>query len=99
MLLRAAWPGTALIIAVYADKHWSGEWDVVLVLSAATKGKQAIQDAFLEDIRTSSNQQSPAIGKAIGKANEQPILDLLKRPWFQRIWVRMRERSRLPTQC
>ena len=31
------------------DKHWSGEWDVVLVLSAATKkGKQAIQDAFLK---------------------------------------------------
>lgn len=42
-------PGTALIIAAYADKHWSGEWDVVLVLSAATKkGKQAIQDAFLK---------------------------------------------------
>jgi hypothetical protein len=45
----AARPGTALIIAAYADKHWSGEWDVVLVLSAATKkGKQAIQDAFLK---------------------------------------------------
>ncbi|KAH6630778.1 P-loop containing nucleoside triphosphate hydrolase protein [Chaetomium sp. MPI-SDFR-AT-0129] len=45
----AARPGTALIIAAYADKHWADEWDVVLVLSAATKkGKQAIQDAFLK---------------------------------------------------
>ena len=43
----AARPGTALIIAAYADKHWSGECDAVLVLSAATKkGKLAIQDAF-----------------------------------------------------
>jgi hypothetical protein len=47
----------------------------------------------LEDIRMSSNQQSPAIDKT----SKQAILDLIERPWFQRIWVRRQARSTLPT--
>ncbi|KAK4233492.1 hypothetical protein C8A03DRAFT_38790 [Achaetomium macrosporum] len=43
----ASRPGVALIIAAYADKHWSSQWEVVLVLSAATAdGKKAIEGAF-----------------------------------------------------
>ncbi|KAK3305046.1 uncharacterized protein B0T15DRAFT_574497 [Chaetomium strumarium] len=43
----ASRPGVALIIAAYADKHWASQWEVVLVLSAATAdGKKAIECAF-----------------------------------------------------
>ncbi|KAK3896460.1 hypothetical protein C8A05DRAFT_20565, partial [Staphylotrichum tortipilum] len=44
----------------------------------------ATSDQALEDIRMSSNQQSPPLGKT----NKQAILDhLLKWTWFERIWV------------
>ena len=43
----ASRPGVALIVAAYADKHWSSQWDVVMVLLAATTdGKKAIGGAF-----------------------------------------------------
>lgn len=47
----ASRPGVALIIAAYADKHWSSQWDVVMVLSAATAdGKKAIDGAFRDTL-------------------------------------------------
>jgi hypothetical protein len=41
----------------------------------------ATSDHALEDIRMSSNRQSPAIDKI----NKEAILALIKRQWFQRI--------------
>lgn len=55
----------------------------------------ATSDQALEDIRMSSNQQSPPLEKT----NKQAILDLIGRPWFQRIWVRTRARSILAIEC
>ena len=56
--------------------------------AAATSGQA------LEDIRMSSSQQS----LPLDKTNKQAILDLIGRPWFQRIWVRRRARStQVPT--
>lgn len=49
----------------------------------------------LEDIRMSSNQQSPAIDKT----NKEAILNLIERPWFQRIWVRRQARPTLLIEC
>ncbi|KAJ1323046.1 ankyrin repeat domain-containing protein 50 [Microdochium nivale] len=45
--------------------------------AAATSGQA------LEHIRMSSNRGSPPLDET----NKQAILDLLERPWFQRIWV------------
>ncbi|KAJ4291227.1 hypothetical protein N0V88_006227 [Collariella sp. IMI 366227] len=43
----ASRPGLALIIAAYADRHWSHDWDIVLMLSGAIKkGKRVIRSAF-----------------------------------------------------
>ena len=47
----------------------------------------AASDQALEDLRMSPNRQS------LHKINKQAILDLLKRSWFQRIWVRRQARS------
>lgn len=52
----------------------------------------ATSDQALEDIRMSSSQKSTAMDKT----NKQAILDLIKRPWFKRIWVRRWARSTLP---
>jgi hypothetical protein len=49
----------------------------------------ATSDQALEDLRMSLNQQSPPLDKI----NKQAILDLLKRSWFERIWVRRQARS------
>ncbi len=43
----ASRPGIVLIIAVYADRYWSRQWEVVIMLSAATPdGEKAIDRAF-----------------------------------------------------
>jgi hypothetical protein len=49
----------------------------------------ATSDQALEVLRMSPNQQSPPLDKI----NKQAILDLLKRSWFERIWVRRQARS------
>lgn len=47
-------PGIVLIITTHADKHWSIQWEVIMVLSAAmSAGKKAIDGAF-RDIPISS---------------------------------------------
>lgn len=60
---------------------------IVWLGEAAATSNQA-----LEDIRMSSSQ----ISTAMDKTNKRAILDLIERPWFQRIWVRRRARSTLP---
>lgn len=58
---------------------------VIVWLGEAT----ATSDQALEDIRMRSSQEPTA------------ILNLIKQPWFQRIWVSRRARSTLPlsTEC
>lgn len=60
---------------------------VIVWLGAAT----ATSDQALEDIRRRSKQQFTAVDNT----NTQPILELLRRPWFERIWVRGQLRSAL----
>jgi len=43
-------------------------------------------DQVLEDIRLAANKESTERSKK--EMNQQSILNLLQRPWFQRIWVR-----------
>ncbi|KAK4163800.1 ankyrin repeat-containing domain protein [Cladorrhinum sp. PSN259] len=52
---------------------------VIVWLGEAT----ATTDQALEDIRMSSSQKSTSMDNI----NKQAILDLIERPWFQRIWV------------
>ena len=50
-------------------------------------GEAAVDsDQALEVIRKAAEEQST--NSAINETNQQTILTLLKRPWFQRIWVR-----------
>ncbi|KAI0486036.1 hypothetical protein F4859DRAFT_502444 [Xylaria cf. heliscus] len=53
---------------------------VIVWLGEAPDNNQA-----LEVIREAAQEQSTSV--AIDKVDEQAILTLLKRPWFQRIWV------------
>ncbi|KAK4234388.1 hypothetical protein C8A03DRAFT_37840 [Achaetomium macrosporum] len=70
-------PGLALIIAAHADKHWSSQWDVVLVLSASAKdGSKAIADAFRDIPITDSAKPTLFIG-TVGTCGTG--LDTLKR--------------------
>lgn len=79
-------PGIALIVAAYADKHWASEWEVVMVLSAATpEGKKAIGGAF-HDIPIGSVEKPTLFIATVGtcgtgldslqKANHAVLFDL-----------------------
>ncbi len=46
----ASRPGLALIIAAYADRHWSHNWDVVLMLSGAIKKSGRVIESAFPDI-------------------------------------------------
>jgi hypothetical protein len=55
-------------------------------------GKEAVDTkGALEDISLAANEELTERSKK--KVNKQAILNLLQRPWFQRIWVR--EQTRL----
>jgi hypothetical protein len=50
-------------------------------------GRGAVDtEGALEDIRLAANEESTECSKK--EMNQQVILNLLQRPWFQRIWVR-----------
>jgi hypothetical protein len=50
-------------------------------------GKEAVDTkGALEDIRLAANEEPTERSKK--ELNQQAILNLLQRPWFQRIWVR-----------
>ncbi|EDO04690.1 hypothetical protein SS1G_07173 [Sclerotinia sclerotiorum 1980 UF-70] len=42
-------------------------------------------DQALEGIRVAAEGESPNV--IVNEMDQRPILELLKRPWFQRIWA------------
>lgn len=44
-------------------------------------------DAALECIRSAAEDEEETKSLSFGKEDEEPVLKLLERPWFQRIWV------------
>jgi hypothetical protein len=59
-------------------KIYSNALRVIVWLGEETKDT----DRALEDIRLAANEELTE------RSNQQAILSLLQRPWFQRIWVR-----------
>ncbi|KAK4233473.1 hypothetical protein C8A03DRAFT_19458, partial [Achaetomium macrosporum] len=53
-------PGGALLLALYADKHWSREWNIYLI-TAANQDRQETIHTALKLVKYSDQTQKPSI--------------------------------------
>jgi hypothetical protein len=73
----------------FMAKVYSKASRVVVWLGQAAKGS----DHALEQILNAADDESPKPSN--NETNQQPIPDLLQRPWFQRIWVKAQNLKRI----
>jgi len=75
-------------------KIYSKAYRVIVWLGNEADDAKGTDDAerALDDIRLAANEESTERSKK--EMNQQAIINLLQRPWFQRIWVRYQTSSR-----